>query len=83
MRIAKREFGNVTLIEQRSREAWQWPTTESIWADVKFASRQLRKSPGFTAAALLTLGLGIGGAAVLASAQESERLQAHDRLSKK
>jgi predicted permease len=60
MRIARREFGNVTLVEQRSRELWQWPTTESIWSDVKFASRQLRKSPGFTAAALLTLGLGIG-----------------------
>jgi predicted permease len=59
-RVARREFGNVTLIEERSREVWQWPTLESIWADVKFALRQLRKSPGFTVSALLTLGLGIG-----------------------
>jgi len=67
MRVARREFGNVTLIEQRSREAWQWPTTESIWADVKFALRQLRESPGFTAAALITLGLGIGADAAVFS----------------
>src|SRR5260370_35957441 len=60
MRAARREFGNVALIEQRGREAWQWPRTESVWADVKFAMRQLRKSPGFAAAALITLALGIG-----------------------
>jgi hypothetical protein len=45
---AKREFGNETLIEERSREVWQWPMLESILSDVKFAQRQLWKSPGFT-----------------------------------
>ncbi len=58
-RRARREFGNVTLIEERSREVWQWPTLESMWADVKFALRQLIKAPGFTATAVLTLSLGI------------------------
>jgi len=57
---ARREFGNVTVIEERSREVWQWPKIESIWADVKFAWRQLSRSPGFTLVALLTLSLGIG-----------------------
>ena len=60
VRTARREFGNVALIEERGREAWQWPRTESVWADLKFAMRQLRRSPGFTAAALITLALGIG-----------------------
>jgi predicted permease len=59
-RAARREFGNVTLIEERSREAWQWGVFESIWTDVKHAFRRLRKAPGFSATVLLTLALGIG-----------------------
>jgi len=57
---ARREFGNVTLMEERGREAWQWPTLESIWADVRFALRQMRKSPGFAITVILTMALGIG-----------------------
>lgn len=57
---AKREFGNVALIEQRSREVWQWPSIESIAADLKFALRRLRNSPAFAAAVILTLAIGIG-----------------------
>jgi predicted permease len=57
---ARREFGNVTLLEERSREVWQWPAIESILADLKFAFRRLRKSPGFAATVLLTLAIGIG-----------------------
>lgn len=59
-RAALRSFGNLTLIEEQSREVWQWPTLESALADVKFAFRRLRKSPGFACAILLTLAIGIG-----------------------
>ncbi len=58
-RTARREFGNVTLIEERSREVWQWPTLESIWSDIRFALRQLTQALGFTVTAVLTLSLGI------------------------
>ena len=57
---ARREFGNVGLVEQKSREAWQWPALESLLADLKFVLRRLRKSPGFTMTVLLTLAIGIG-----------------------
>lgn len=57
---ARRAFGNVTLIEQRSRESWQFPALESVAADIRFALRQARKSPGFSLAVVLVLGLSIG-----------------------
>jgi hypothetical protein len=58
--LARREFGNVTLIKERSREEWQWRAVESIFADLKLTFRRLRKSPGFAATILLTLAIGIG-----------------------
>jgi putative ABC transport system permease protein len=57
---AKREFGNAALIEERSREVWQWPTLESLSADVKLTAYQLRKAPVFTMTVIATLALGIG-----------------------
>ena len=57
---ARREFGNVTLTAERSREAWQWPRLENLWADVRFAFLRLTKAPGFAATVILTLAIGIG-----------------------
>jgi len=64
-RAARLAFGNRTMLEERSREVWQLPTLESMWADVRFALRQLRRSPGFTFAAIGTLALAIGANAVV------------------
>ena len=64
---AKREFGNVTRIEERGREAWMWPLTESLWADTRFAVRQLCKNSGFALTAILTLALGIGASTAIFS----------------
>jgi predicted permease len=57
---ALRAFGNLTLLEEQSREAWQSPRLESVLTDLKFAFRRLRKSPGFACTVLLTLAIGIG-----------------------
>ncbi len=64
---ARRAFGNATLIEQRSREAWQWPRLEPLLADLRLVFRRLGKAPGFAATILLTLSIGIGANTVVFS----------------
>lgn len=57
---ARREFGNITLLTEQGRDVWRWSPVEDFLADIRFAWRQLRKSPAFAVAGVLTLALGMG-----------------------
>ena len=57
---ALRAFGNPTLIREQTRAIWSWTWLESLARDLRFSLRTLRRTPGFTAIAILVMALGIG-----------------------
>lgn len=57
---AQRRFGNDLALREESRDAWRWNWIEMLLHDLHYGLRQLRRNPGFTAAAILTLAMGIG-----------------------
>jgi len=53
-------MGSVTLAREDARAVWIWPWLTSVWQDLAYGARTLRRSPGFTITALVALGCAIG-----------------------
>src|SRR6516162_616743 len=65
MHAARREFGNVGLVEEDCREVWAWPTVEDVLFDIRYGLRALSHSRVFTVVALLTIAIGIAANAAV------------------
>ncbi len=67
----RRALGNIALVKEDVREAWGWARLEQFARDIHFGWRQVRRNPSFSAIAIGTLALGIGGVAAVFSAVDA------------
>ena len=72
---AQRAFGNTTLVREDLHAIWLTNWLERLASHIKYAARSLRKNPGFTVVAILTLALGIGANTAIFSAIDALMLR--------
>src|SRR5262245_48312199 len=59
--------GNLTRLREQSRGIWGFPRLDTIAQDARYGVRQMRRAPGFTAVAILSLAIGIGASTAVFS----------------
>jgi len=72
---AQRAFGNPTFLKEKTRDTWGWRWLENFYEDLRYGLRMLRKNPGFTATAVLSLALGIGANTAIFSLMDALMLR--------
>lgn len=77
---ARKQLGHLGFQREASRDAWGFPAIDTIAQDLRYALRGLRRSPGFTATVIVTLGLGIGANTAMFAVMDRLMFRPHPYL---